>query len=124
MIRWAIKRPCRTSKYPITFHCPSTSNRTVLFRNTSKILYPFLAAFSLDTPLLKTLLKSLRGGFKLKKSVELLDQGAAKAELRLKASVEQSVGLRLFKAGDNVFDDHFGGPASLRGAGPKAAEGD
>ena len=78
-----------------------------------------LTAFSLDTPLLKTPLKSLRGGLKLKKSVDLLDQGAAKAELKLKASVEQSVGLRLFKAGDTVFDDHFGGPAVLRGSAAK-----
>ena len=85
-----------------------------------------LTAFSLDTPLLKTPLKSLRGGLKLKKSVDLLDQGASKAELKLKASVEQSVGLRLFKAGDNVFDDHFGGPGGIAGLGGEgfvAAEG-
>ena len=78
-----------------------------------------LTTFALDTPLLKTPLKSLRVGLKLKKSVDLLDQGAEKAELKLKASVEQSVGLRLFKAGGTVFADHFGGPAVLGGSAAK-----
>ena len=74
-----------------------------------------LTTLSLDTPLVKAPLKLLRGGFKLKKSVGLMDQGELKAQLKL--AVEQSVGLRLFKAGSTVFADHFGGPPVLRRAG-------
>ncbi len=79
-----------------------------------------LTTLSLDTPLVKAPLKLLRGGFKLKKSVDLMDQGEAKAQLKLKAAVGQTVGLRLFKAGSTVFADHFRGPAVLRRAGEEA----
>ncbi len=86
-----------------------------------------LTTLSLDTPLVKAPLKSLRAGFKFKKSVDLIDQGETKAQLKLAA--EQSVGLCLFKAGSTVFADHFSGPAVLSGSGEgslapsKVAEG-
>ena len=75
----------------------------------------FLTTLSLDTPLVKAPLKLLRAAFKLKKSVDLIDRGEVKAQLKLAA--KQSVSLRLFKSGSTVFVDHFTGPAELHKPG-------